>query len=448
MSGNVIFTWTPSNYSSYYILIARDTTRYRTWTRVTDTKYTLRDVLLYDNITINVRTPGSATDNRMTYNGQNVQISTRFMSGNVIFTWTPSNHSSYYILITRDTTSDRSWTRVTDTQYIVTDVLLYDKITINVRTPGSATENRMAYNVFKIKIKVGDTVNLSWTAPFFPVAGLYIVYHTYRENRTVFRIESSGVSYGGYNQSSKYTYLTRPDNSTNIMFEIRDITLVDAGYYNGGSNDEAAWSGGGVVLIVHNKPSKPKITGDLNVEVNNATSLTCSSQSTSAPDYYSKLVTLSHTWLVNETKMSREIRDTLRLKVTKDFKYNKYSCTATEDVMESDRSDPVQINPLYGPDRPKITPEPVLNVNGKLTVREWETIGPFVCIADCNPPCNITWRVQGSDGFSDARSEMGTLLQQAVQRNMLSSRCKADRGDKTSKQSIQLDVQCKYFIGI
>uniref|UniRef100_K1QH33 Uncharacterized protein n=1 Tax=Magallana gigas TaxID=29159 RepID=K1QH33_MAGGI len=66
-----------------------------------------------------------------------------------------------------------------------------------------------------------------------------------------------------------------------------------------------------------------------------------------------------------------------------------------------------------GPDRPKITPEPVLNVNGKLTVREGETIGPFVCIADCNPPCNITWRVQGSDGFSDACSEMGTLLQQA-----------------------------------
>nr|XP_034322741.1 uncharacterized protein LOC109617562 isoform X2 [Crassostrea gigas] len=363
------------------------------------------------------------------------------MSGNVIFTWTPSNHSSHFILITRDTTRDKIWTRVTDTQYTVRDVLLYDNITINVRTPGSATDNRMAYNVFKIKIKVGDTVNLSWTAPFFPVAGLYIVYHTYRENRTVFRIESSGVSYGGYNQSSKYTYLTRPCNSTNIMFEIRDITLDDAGYYNGGSNDEAAWSGGGVVLIVHNKPSKPKITGDLNVEVNNATSLTCSSQSTSVPDYYSKLLTLSHTWLVNETKMGREIRDTLRLKVTKDFKYNKYSCTATEDVMESDRSDPVQINPLYGPDILIITPAPKLNINDKLTVREGETIGPYVCTADCNPTCSITWKVKDFDGFNDARSEMGTLLKQAVQRDMLSFRCIADRRNKTLKQNIQLDVQ-------
>eukprot|EP00105_Crassostrea_gigas_P018957 XP_011437252.1 PREDICTED: uncharacterized protein LOC105335170 isoform X2 [Crassostrea gigas] len=363
------------------------------------------------------------------------------MSGNVIFTWTPSNYSSHFILITRDTTRDKIWTRVTDTQYTVRDVLLYDNITINVRTPGSATDNRMAYNVFKIKIKVGDTVNLSWTAPFFPVAGLYIVYHTYRENITVFRIESSGVSYGGYNQSSKYTYLTRPCNSTNIMFEIRNITMDDAGYYNGGSNDEAAWSGGGVVLIVHNKPSKPKITGDLNVEVNRYIALTCSSQSSSAPDYYSKLVTLSYTWFVNETKMGRETGEILRFYVTRDLKYNRYSCTATEDDLESERSDTVHINPLYGPDRIKITPEPVLNVNGNLTVREGETIGPFVCTADCNPPCNISWKVKDPDGFSDALSEMRTLMQQAVQRNIQLFGCIAHWKDKMFQKSIQLDVQ-------
>ena len=98
-------------------------------------------------------------------------------------------------------------------------------------------------------------MDLSWTAAYFPSAGQYNAYHTYRENRTIFGVSSSRVSYGGYNQSTKYTYLTRPYNSTNIMFEIRDITLDDAGYYNGGSNDEAAWSGGGVVLIVHSELS-------------------------------------------------------------------------------------------------------------------------------------------------------------------------------------------------
>ncbi|XP_052692708.1 uncharacterized protein LOC128170987 [Crassostrea angulata] len=372
--------------------------------------------------------------------GQILQISTKFVLGNVIFSWQRFDYSAYYVQITRDTTSD-TWARVNSTHYTVRDVLLYDPISINVRTSASADNNIETYNVSKIKTKIGDRVNISWTASFFPLAGLYNVYHTYGKNKTVFSVRSSGVSYGGNNQSTKYTYLTRPYNSTNIMFEIRDITLDDAGYYNGGTSAGAAWSGGGVVLIVSNRSSKPRITGNLNVEVNNTITLTCSSQSTSAPDYYSKLVTLSHTWFVNDTKMGRETRDTVTLKVTKEFKYNNYSCTATDEGLESERSDPVQINPLYGPDILIITPELKLNVDDKLTVREWETIGPFVCTADCNPPCNITWRVQGSDGFSDTRPVMGTLLQQAVQRNMLSFRCEADWGDKTLKQGVQLDVQ-------
>eukprot|EP00105_Crassostrea_gigas_P006932 XP_011421012.1 PREDICTED: uncharacterized protein LOC105323640 [Crassostrea gigas] len=371
---------------------------------------------------------------------QHVQISTRFMSGNVIFTWTSSNYSSYDISLTRDTAAD-AWTRMRYAQYTVRDALLYDNIAIKVRTPGSATDNRMTYNVFKIKTKVGHTVNLSWTAAYFPSAGQYNAYHTYRENRTIFSVRSSGVSYGGYDQSTKYTYLTRPFASINIMFAIRDITLDDAGYYNGGTLAEAAWSGGGVILIVHNKPSKPKITGDFNVEANSYITLTCSSQSTSAPDYYSKLVTLSYTWLVNDTRISGETRETLRLYVTRNFKYNRYTSTAREKDLESDRSDPVQINPLYGPDILIITPQPTLNINDKLTVREGETIGPFVCTADCNPPCNITWRVKTSDGFSDARSEMGTLMQQVVQRDMRLFRCQANRGNKTSKQGFELDVQ-------
>uniref|UniRef100_A0A8W8MYZ4 Elongator complex protein 5 n=1 Tax=Magallana gigas TaxID=29159 RepID=A0A8W8MYZ4_MAGGI len=111
----------------------------------------------------------------------------------------------------------------------------------------------MEYRVSKIKTKIGDNVILSWTTPFFPVAGQYNVYHTYRENTTIFSISSNGVSYGENNQSTKYTYLTRPFDSTNIMFEIRDITLDDAGYYNGGTSVKAAYSGEDVVLLVSGK---------------------------------------------------------------------------------------------------------------------------------------------------------------------------------------------------
>lgn len=81
--------------------------------------------------------------------------------------------------------------------------------------------------------------------------------------------------------------------------------------------------------------------------VNRITTLLCSSNSTSAPDYYSKLVILPYTWFVNDTKIKEETRDTLILYVTREFKYNKYSCTATEEGLQSDRSDPVQIYPLW-----------------------------------------------------------------------------------------------------
>lgn len=112
---------------------------------------------------------------------------------------------------------------------------------------------QLAFNIFvvsKIKTQVGGRTNISWTAAYFPNAGQYDVYHTYKKNRTLLSIRSSGVSYGEDSQSTKYTYITRPYDSTNITFEIRNITLDDAGYYNGGTLADAAWSGGGVVLIV------------------------------------------------------------------------------------------------------------------------------------------------------------------------------------------------------
>lgn len=77
--------------------------------------------------------------------GQKLQISTKFMHGKVIFTWTPSNYSKYDVLITRDTADD-DWARVSDTEYTVRDVLRYNTITINVRILGSTTDNKLEYN--------------------------------------------------------------------------------------------------------------------------------------------------------------------------------------------------------------------------------------------------------------------------------------------------------------
>lgn len=91
-------------------------------------------------------------------------------------------------------------------------------------------------------------MTISWTAPFFPLFGQYNFYHTYRQQSNIFSIIFDRVDYGIDVLSSKYTYLTRPLNSTNMMFEIRNITLDDAGFYNGGTIYNADMSRGGVVL--------------------------------------------------------------------------------------------------------------------------------------------------------------------------------------------------------
>ena len=102
--------------------------------------------------------------------------------------------------------------------------------------------------VSKIIKNQGDSVEISWTAPFFPRAGAYNIYHTNDENKSisVVHVTSNKVT----TDYRKYDYLSQPLNSTNIAFMIRDITLDDAGYYAGGTWFGAAWSGGGVVLTV------------------------------------------------------------------------------------------------------------------------------------------------------------------------------------------------------
>lgn len=92
------------------------------------------------------------------------------------------------------------------------------------------------------------------------------------------------------------------------------------------------------------KPSKPMILGNFSIPVKEQAELICSSKSNSVPDYYARIAKLSYTWFRNKTK--RTTGKTLRWRVTRADKYNRYSCMVTEEGLESNRSDPGQINPL------------------------------------------------------------------------------------------------------
>nr|XP_022307622.1 uncharacterized protein LOC111113623 [Crassostrea virginica] len=164
--------------------------------------------------------------------------------------------------------------------------------------------------------------------------------------------------------------------------------------------------------------------------------------STSAPDYYAKLEKLSYTWFLNNTEMGKGNNQKLRLYVIKDLRYNKYSCTAMGKKLESEQSDTVQINPLYQPDNISIDPEPELN-NGRLTVKEGETIGPYDCSSDCNPPCEIKWKYKDiNNNVHDASSNGYDLSILKVNKNISLIRCVAIYKQKDMmRKDIELDIQ-------
>lgn len=129
----------------------------------------------------------------------------------------------------------------------------------------------LPFAVVKVKSRIGGSAFVSWIAAFFPTNGFYSIFYARSNNKYnvdfekmnqssqqssmvgIIKIQDGQVKYGDAEISTKYSYVTKPYNSTNIMFEIRDISRNDAGYYNGGVGADAARSSGGVVLIVLGK---------------------------------------------------------------------------------------------------------------------------------------------------------------------------------------------------
>lgn len=94
----------------------------------------------------------------------------------------------------------------------------------------------------KVMQQTGESAIIHWIAPYFPSTNTYHIHKSIRSEKTnIMKIEKNNIF---ESIPSKYIYLSIPLNSTNITFEIRNITPEDAGYYAGEATD------GGVVLIV------------------------------------------------------------------------------------------------------------------------------------------------------------------------------------------------------
>ncbi|XP_062588799.1 pregnancy-specific beta-1-glycoprotein 2-like [Saccostrea cucullata] len=325
----------------------------------------------------------------------------------------------------------------------------YNSVKIQVREykgPGyieGHTDYIKTYNVNKVESNEGDSRNISLTINALPASGIYGIFHSARNGlySKIIHINGRRVLV----QTEKYMYHSRPSNSTDIIFEVRNITLADAGHYVVGLTKSLALSEGeDAVLVVNGKPTTPVINGSNLINVNTKAILDCESKSTSAPYYY-KFPPLSYSWFVNKTKIYREVRETYSFKVTKDAKYNQYSCEAKE-ILVSERSEEIRINPLYGPESLKITPN---QQNDDLSLFDGETFGPYTCSADCNPPCTVQWKYKHpAGGFRDATpnrtSAVNLPVQTAKKTSMALIRCVVTgiEGRKTS--DITLNIYCKY----
>ncbi|XP_061180244.1 uncharacterized protein LOC133188772 [Saccostrea echinata] len=239
-----------------------------------------------------------------------------------------------------------SWISVTNDQFIGEFGLPYTSVTIRIRKYNTSTQAEdyvdyeKTYNVTALKSKEGDSINISWTDEYFQESGNYFILHEY--NGSVSQIIN--ITNANPSLTEKYVYHPPPFNSTNILIEVKNVTAGDAGFYIGSPSANNAWSGEtGAVLIVSGKPLKPTITGDLDVKVGEYANLKCESRSTSAPYYYKTFPPLSYSWFVNSTKLDREDRETYSLIVTKDVRYNRYSCQSNE-TLESDESEEIRIN--------------------------------------------------------------------------------------------------------
>lgn len=77
--------------------------------------------------------------------------------------------------------------------------------------------------------------------------------------------------------------------------------------------------------------------------------------------------------------------------------------------------------------------------------KEGATVGPYQCIVDCNPPCEIAWKRRNSSGHIDVISNKSDMPRQQLKKDMTSLICEVKWNSQTPKQkTIKLNVQCKY----
>lgn len=90
---------------------------------------------------------------------------------------------------------------------------------------------------------------------------------------------------------------------------------------------------------------------------------------------------------------------------------------------------------------------PDLPKQKSITIREGESIGSYQCIADCNPPCNMTWKYMDTDSKIFSLPKGRNLTKQYANRTIKSYHCVAEwKSQPKRERDFALDVKCKLKI--
>lgn len=100
-----------------------------------------------------------------------------------------------------------------------------------------------------LKYQEGRNATITWTIPFFPSAGSYYIFrNTNTTEKTILTITRNGNTSG---QSEKYQYKRIPyKSSSQILLEVKNISLQDGDLYRGGTSLSDAQNTRGVLLVV------------------------------------------------------------------------------------------------------------------------------------------------------------------------------------------------------
>ncbi|XP_062589249.1 uncharacterized protein LOC134250901 [Saccostrea cucullata] len=272
---------------------------------------------------------------------QSLKTEDTFINGTLEVSWHQNDKSSIlasHVMFTGDSRLIQPWIQVKDAKLSIKDALNYSSIRLSILTKyrnSSFSEFQFNIQVRKVFLKEGETGIISWNIAAFPKTGVYAIFHSEIQilavdiHRKISTIDSQ-----------KYTYLSKPINSKNIIFQIRNITQHDEGIYTGGTSSAIAAKGNRIHAIVYGKPRKPTVTGQSVVKVGDYVTLECCSKSTSTPKYYKLFPAITYEWYKNNNFIkSGKI---LRLIVEESLFLDVITCKAKE-ILYSDPSDTVQI---------------------------------------------------------------------------------------------------------